>query len=205
MKSFLAGVVLAFFRRLQTRYLVFGKRRYLTYGTDLHIGKGTHLWAPVKLTIGNHVYIGKRVHIEANCEIGDYCLLANEVAIVGRHDHAFSAIGFPMRYAPWIGSARYPSQHLHEKVVIESDVWVGYGVLLLTGVTIGKGSVIAAGSVVTKDIAAYSIVGGSPAKVIGQRFKTANEIKRHEMAIANGTFGFSERGYDHCEISPGKV
>jgi len=62
-----------------------------------------------KLSIGSHVYIGKYVNMEANCEIGDFCLIANHVAIIGRHDHNFKAIGFPMRYTPWVGSKRFPS------------------------------------------------------------------------------------------------
>lgn len=193
---------LALLRHVQTRILTVGKGRYLSYGSDLHVGKNTRLWAPSSLRIGKGVYIGKQVHIEANCEIGDYCLLANRVSIVGRHDHNFSAVGFPMRYAPWVGSRRFPSPFLDEKVVIESDVWLGYGVIVLTGVTVGRGSVVAAGSVVNKDIPPYSIAAGAPARVVGQRFQDSSAIARHETAIRDGIFGFSERGYDYCVIEP---
>ena len=55
-------------------------------------------------------------------------------------------------------------------IVVDNDVWIGYGAVILSGVHIGQGTVIAAGSVVTKDIAPYSIVGGTPAKVIKKRF-----------------------------------
>lgn len=197
--------LIAILRRIQTRFLIIGKRRYLSYGIDLHIGKGTRLWAPKAIKISSHVYIGKQVHIEANCEIGDYCLLANRVAIIGRHDHDFAAVGYPMRYAPWIGSKRLPSPHIDEKAVIESDVWLGYGVTVLTGTTIGRGAVVAAGSVVTKDIAPYAIAAGVPARVIGQRFADEATIARHEAAIKNGQFSFSERSYDHCVIEPALV
>lgn len=57
-------------------------------------------------------------------------------------------------------------------IVIEDDVWLGHGVVVLKGVTIGTGSVIAAGAVVTKDVPRYSIVGGVPAKVIRLRTKS---------------------------------
>lgn len=191
-------------RLLQTKLLALGKARFLTYGADLHIGAGTRLWAPSFLRIGVGVYIGKQVHIEANCEIGDYCLLANRVSIIGRHDHDFSAVGFPMRYAPWIGSKRFPSPYLNEKAVIGSDVWLGYGVIVLTGVTVGRGTVVAAGSVVTKDIPPYSIAAGVPARVIGQRFTDTETITRHEAAIQGGRFAFSERGFDHCVIEPAR-
>jgi acetyltransferase-like isoleucine patch superfamily enzyme len=182
-----------------------GKKHYLRCGTNIHVGSGTRLWAPKRLTIGSHVYIGKQVHIEANCEIGDYCLLANRVAIVGRHDHDFSAIGYPMRYAPWIASKRMPSPYLADKAVIESDVWLGYGAIVLTGTTVGRGSVVAAGSVVTQDIPPYSIAAGVPAKVVGKRFADEATIARHEAAIQGGHFAFSERGYDHCVIEPAPI
>lgn len=194
--------IFAGLRVLQTRSLIFGKSAFLEYGSNLHIGRGTRLWAPRAIKIGSHVYIGKQVHIEANCEIGDYCLIANRVAIIGRNDHDFTAVGFPMRYAPWIGSKRFPSQHINAKAVVESDVWLGYGAVVMTGVTIGRGSVVAAGSVVTKDIPPYSIAAGVPAKVVAMRFADEQTIARHEAAILSGHFAFSERGYDHCVIEP---
>lgn len=196
------NLVLAAVRRMQTQLTLVGKSRFLTAGSGLHIGMGTRLWAPKRLVIGVGVYIGKQVHIEANCEIGDYCLLANRVAIIGRHDHDFSNIGFPVRYAPWVGSHRFLSPYADEKAVIEGDVWLGYGVIVLTGVTIGRGAIVAAGSVVTKDIQPYAIVAGVPARVVGQRFADASDITLHESAIRNGRFCLSERSYDHCIIEP---
>jgi acetyltransferase-like isoleucine patch superfamily enzyme len=58
---------------------------------------------------------------------------------------------------------------ISKEVVIEDDVWLGYNVIVLPGVTIGKGSVIGAGSVVSKDIPPYSIAIGNPARVIKKR------------------------------------
>ena len=55
-------------------------------------------------------------------------------------------------------------------IVIMNDVWIGYGCTVLSGVTIGSGSVLAARSVVTKDVPAYSIVGGNPARILKYRF-----------------------------------
>ena len=189
-------------RRIQTLLKLVGRSQYLTAGRELHVGKGTKLWAPERLVIGDCVYIGKHVLVEANCEIGDYCLLANRVAIIGRHDHDFSAIGYPVRFAPWVGSKRFPNRFGYEKVVLESDVWVGYGAIVLTGVTVGQGSIVAAGSVVTRDIPPYSIAAGVPAKVVGRRFASADDIAQHEAAIRSGRFEFSERGYDWCVIEP---
>lgn len=196
------ALILAAARRLQTRLKLVGTSGFLVAGRGLHVGKGTRLWAPKRLVIGDDVYIGKQVHIEANCEIGNYCLVANRVAIIGRHDHDFSKPGFPVRYAPWVGSRRFTSPYADEKAIIESDVWLGYGAIVLTGVTVGRGAIVAAGAVVTKDIPPYSIVAGVPARVVGQRFSDAASIALHESAIRDGRFGFSERGYDNCVIEP---
>lgn len=196
------ALILAAGRRLQTRLKAFACRKVLKHGEDLHLGARTRIWAPRHVQIGNQVYVGKDVHIEANCRIGNYCLIANRVAIVGRHDHDFSAVGFPARFSPWVGSRRFPNRYADEEAVIEDDVWLGYGAVVLTGLTVGRGSVVAAGSVLTRDIPPYSIVAGVPAKVIGKRFDDQETIDRHEAAIRDGNFRFSEQGYDHCLIEP---
>lgn len=196
--------IVAALRRLQTRLHVLGKSRFLSYGKDLHIGKGTRLWAPRKILIGRSVYIGKNVHIEANCQIGNFCLIANNVAIIGRHDHDFSEVGVPVRFSPWIGSQKSVSKFIDEQVVINDDVWIGFGSILLTGITVGRGSIISAGSVVSKDVPAYSIVAGVPARVIGSRFASTEDISVHERSLMHGVFKFSERGFDSCVIQPFK-
>lgn len=67
-------------------------------------------------------------------------------------------------------------------VVIEDDVWCGANVTILKGVTIGRGSVVAAGAVVTKSFPPYSIIGGVPAKLIKMRF-TEEQIREHERLL----------------------
>jgi acetyltransferase-like isoleucine patch superfamily enzyme len=196
------AAVVAGLKRLRTALTVLRSRSVVYRGHGLHIGRNATLWAPDRITIGNNVYIGKDVTIECNCEIGDHVLIANRVAFVGRHDHDFRAVGFPVRFAPWIGSARRPSPWRHEQVAVEPDVWIGYGAIVLSGVRIARGAIVAAGSVVTRDVAPYAIVAGSPARAIGERFAAPGDIAAHEAAIATGTFAFSERGYDHCTITP---
>lgn len=143
------------------------------------------------MILGDHVYIGKQVTIEANCRIGNYCIVANRVAIVGRMDHDFRAIGYPVRFAPWAASKTPKNGLAHEEAIIEDDVWLGFGAIVLTGVCIGRGAIIAAGSVVTHDVAAYSIVAGVPAKSIGTRFADPAVRTAHERAISEGEFTFS--------------
>lgn len=195
--------ILAFLRQARTRLAVMGKRRFLTYGPGLHIGKCSRLWAPDKIAIGKQVYIGKHVHIECNCEMGDYVLVANRVAMVGRYDHDFRAIGYPIRFAPWAGDAKSDPELKHkQKIVIESDVWIGFGATILSGIRICKGALVGAGAVVVNDVPPYSIVAGNPAKVIGMRFDKS-KIEEHEARIKNGIFKFSEKGYAYWTVKPG--
>src|SRR5690606_32536157 len=70
-----------------------------------------------------------------------------------------------------------------QDVVIEKDVWIGCNVTLLSGVTVGRGSIVAAGAVVSKDVPPYAIVGGIPAKVLKLRWNTVEEILEHEKAL----------------------
>jgi acetyltransferase-like isoleucine patch superfamily enzyme len=67
-------------------------------------------------------------------------------------------------------------------VVIQDDVWVGARAIILRGVTVGRGAIVGAGSVVTKSVPSYSVVGGNPADVVSFRF-TVQEILAHEMAL----------------------
>jgi acetyltransferase-like isoleucine patch superfamily enzyme len=158
------------------------------------------MWAPDDIEIGANVYIGKDVHIECNSRIGDYCLIANRVSFIGRHDHQFSTIGVPVRFSQWVGSAKMANTSVRKETVnVEDDVWIGFGSIILSGVTIGRGAIVGAGSIVTKDIPPYQIFAGSPAKKIGVRFDQS-QIKKHEDAISKGRFVNSERGYDHSTI-----
>lgn len=69
-----------------------------------------------------------------------------------------------------------------QDVIIEEDVWCGTNVTILKGVTIGRGSIVAAGALVTKSCPPYSIIGGVPAKIIKKKF-TAEQIKEHENLL----------------------
>jgi len=162
--------------------LLLAVRKNVVYSANLHVGPGSILEAPKQLVIGNNVYIGKSCTIECDGCIGDNVLIANSVGLIGRYDHDYSIIGVPIRQAPWIGEASYEGSGKDLKIIIEDDVWVGYGAIVLSGVTIGRGAIVAAGSVVTRDVPPYAIVAGNPAKLRSYRFNT-QEADQHEQLL----------------------
>lgn len=158
------------------------KWRKYTIGKNFHAGRNVFLWAKNNIVIGDNCYIGRNSQIECDTKIGKNVIFGNYVALVGRYDHHFKEIGTPIRLASQIRNANYQWKGLDSKIIIEDDVWVGYGAIIMSGVKIGRGSIVAAGSVVTKDIEPYSIVGGNPARFIKYRF-TEEEQKFHELQI----------------------
>jgi acetyltransferase-like isoleucine patch superfamily enzyme len=179
----MANIKSSFVRSIwQMLYRLYAVRKNVSLGKRVHIGLGSILWAPHSLTIGNDVYIGKNCTIEVDGAIGNYVLIANMVGIIGRLDHDYHAIGRPMSKTPWVGDDDFHADKRTQSIIIHDDVWVGYGSILLSGIEIGRGAIIAAGSVVTKDVAPYSIVAGVPAKLKGMRF-TEDEIIRHELKL----------------------
>lgn len=148
-------------------------------GSGFHAGRGVVIWAKSHLEIGKNFYIGRHSQIECDATIGDDVIFGNSVALVGRCDHNYQQIGTPTRLASQIRDHDYSWKGLHLRVVIEDDVWVGYGAIILSGVKIARGSIVAAGSVVTKNVPEFCIVGGNPAKVIGKRFETEEMELQH--------------------------
>lgn len=173
------------FRVLQWAHRRLAVGSTVTLASDVHIGFGSVLWAPRLLTVDAGTYIGRNCTIMCDGRIGRWVSIGNGVGFVGRYDHDFTAIGFPLRRAPWIGDADYRGPGRGLEVVIGDDVWVGFGAIILTGVTVGRGAIVAAGTVVTHDVAPYSIVAGNPARGVGQRF-TADVAARHELMLRDG-------------------
>lgn len=154
----------------------------ISWGNHSTFGRGTVLWAPNKMTVGDNVYIGKYCTLQADMEIGNDVIIANNVGMIGKYDHDYTAVGITMKDAPWIGDTSYDFKGKGQKIVVEDDVWIGYGAIVFTGVKIYRGAIVAAGSVVTKDVPPYAIVAGNPAKVVGQRF-SEEEIQEHERRL----------------------
>lgn len=160
-------------------------RRY-QIGENFHAGRGVVLWAKNRISIGRNFYIGRYSQIECDAQIGDDVMFSNYVALVGRYDHHFQQPGTPIRLASQIRDADYDWKGLKSSVTIGNDVWIGYGSILLSGVSVGDGSIIAAGSVVTKDVPEYSIVGGNPARKIADRFASEEEKQLHRSRYRPG-------------------
>jgi len=132
------------------------------------IRKGTEIG---KIKLGDYSYIsGPRSYIE-EAEIGKFCSIARQV-IIGPSVHNYDWV----TTSPIIVSKCYEfidldkDQAQKPPPIIGNDVWIGINATILRGVTIGDGAVIAAGSVVTKNVEPYAIYGGIPAKLIRFRF-----------------------------------
>ena len=110
------------------------------------------------IEIGDFSELGTNCIIQSNTTIGKNVIMGPDVKIYTRN-HKFESLEIPMQY----------QGHTEEKVVIGNDVWIGANSVILPGVTIGDHSIVAAGSVVTKDVPSFAIVGGVPAKIIKYR------------------------------------
>lgn len=130
----------------------------MSIGDGTSIPKGSTFYCTIApLTIGKKVIFGPKPTI-----------------ITG--DHRIDVIG------KYIMDSNEKLPENDAPVIIEDDVWTGANVTILKGVTIGRGSVIAAGAVVTKSCPPYSIIGGVPAKVLKYRF-TIDEVVKHEQLL----------------------
>ena len=129
-------------------------------GSDVYIGSNAVFQSSYgKIIIGNHVMFGPGVHIHGG-------------------NHKMHEVGNLLKHTS-------KKQMGDDGIItIEDDVWVGANAMILNGVTIGRGSVVGAGSVVTKNVPPYSIVVGNPAKKIKDRFRE-DELQEHIRILQN--------------------
>ncbi len=161
---------------ISSRYKIWGRMHFLFYGSgSIKIGNNfravSHklrsyitLYSPCKLSvIGNgKIVIGDNVGINgtvivsrSEVSVGDNTMIAPNVIIMDHNGHN-----------PWPIHERWLAQDTPKKITIGKNVWIGMNTLILKGVNIGNGAVIAAGSVVTKNVRSNSLYAGSPAKFI---------------------------------------
>lgn len=158
MLGFILGYT-TFNRLLEPINRLYWRRTLKSVGVQTVISRSSEIIEPQEVSVGSNVYIGRRVSIygKGGVDIGDDVLIANDCTFLTRnHDFRRS-------------EKIYKQGFTYKKIVVKNDVWIGTKVVVLPGVTIGEGAVVAAGAVVTKDVEPYTIVGGVPAKYIGKR------------------------------------
>lgn len=130
-------------------------------GKNVNVGRMAYIGSGSSIEIGNHSGIGRNCYVN-NVKIGDYVMMGQDV-IFYANNHHFEDLSKPM--------SKQGSNNLRT-LTIEDDVWIGSRAIILPSVNIiGKGSIIGAGAVVTKDVPPYAIVGGNPAQVLKYRNK----------------------------------
>lgn len=143
------------------------------------------------LSLGRFSYVGAG-SILGGCKIGRFCSIAPNVTIgLGQHPSDWiSTHPFQFNKNQFSGNKEYVEASLFEDrsantirtiPVIGNDVWVGTGVIILRGVTIGHGAIIAANSVVTKDVPPYAVVAGSPASII--KYRIPEDVSRKLLEL----------------------
>jgi acetyltransferase-like isoleucine patch superfamily enzyme len=121
-----------------------------------------------KYDIGDYTYGKPKIYAESKLfKLGKFCSIADGVTIYAGGEHNYNWVSTYNFYSKFKCKVCTTSKG---EVIIGNDVWLADGVLVLSGVTIGDGAVVAARSVVTKDVKPYEIVGGNPAKHIKYRF-----------------------------------
>lgn len=125
------------------------------------------------LAMAEFAYVGPDCIISPQVSIGAYTMLGPRVMVVG-DDHVTDRAGIPITFA-----GRPPMRN----TVIGKDVWIGCNSVVIAGISIGDGAIVAAGSVVTRDVAPFKIVGGVPARVIRDRFSDGESVALHSAML----------------------
>ncbi|MGO4891633.1 acyltransferase [Flavobacterium sp. W21_SRS_FM6] len=150
-----------------------GRYSFVKYGKNVHIQWNVEIFSPNKnVVIGNNVGINSGTVIISDLVVGNDVLIAPKCGFINRGEHTYDVCGQTIFCGPRARS---------EVIIIKDDVWIGYGSTILGGITIGEGSIVAAGSTVINDVPEYSIVAGNPAKLIKMRFNKEEIIAHKDM------------------------
>lgn len=152
------------------------RQRWIKVSGMTRIHSSVHLSSPNHIiTLGDKVQMGPGCHVSCDLKMGSHVLCAANVSFIGKNEHTYSIAGKTVWEAP---------RGKDRTTIVGSDVWIGHGCTIMGGVSIGDGAIIAAGSVVTKDIPPLSIAGGNPAKVIKRRFDSPEQESLHMNHIS---------------------
>ncbi len=123
-----------------------------------------------KVHVGEYSYGPLRVidgDGPSQLHIGSYCSIADGVTFLLNADHAVDRLTtFPLRAFVLGGNERVKTRG---DIIVEDDVWIGYGAIVLSGVRLGRGSIVAAGAIVTRDVPQYTLAAGVPARAVKNR------------------------------------
>lgn len=154
------------------------------HGRKVFVGRNCKFYGIQNIQCESFVSIGEHCRFictRAKIQIKSHVMFGpNVTCITG--GHKYDVVG---RYIDSIKDAEKGNE-IDKNIVFEGDNWIGANSLILKGVTIGYGSIIAGGAVVTKDVPPCAIVGGNPAKVIKYRFDE-NSVKKHINQLENKT------------------
>lgn len=155
---------------MRTWYLFHIKYPWVKYHGFVRVMPHTSFAKGMRIEIGHNVQFGNYCNVAADVIFKNNILMAGRVCFVGKNDHQYKE---PCKLI-------WDSERGNNGVtIIEDDVWIGHNATIVGGLTIGKGAIIAAGAVVTKNVPPCEIWGGIPAKKIKDRFKTSAEAKIH--------------------------
>lgn len=160
-------------------YDIYNRVKYWLFVRSWKMKNVNNNTIPANIYKSERVFVGNNSYGEINLisfneihylKIGSYCSLAQNVSFVLDSDHSVNTISsYPFKVA--LLKTEKMEAISKGDIIVDDDVWIGYGATIMSGVHIGQGAVVAAGAVVTKDVPAYAIVGGVPAKVIKYRFE----------------------------------
>ena len=145
------------------------------HGRMVHFGRGCRFFGIRNVYIGNDVYLGEKnllMCTRARINIGDHVMTGPGVTMI-TGGHRIDIEGRPMTSIT--NDEKLPEND--QDINIKGDNWIGANSIILKGVTIGEGAVVAAGAVVTSDVPPYAVYGGVPAKMIKMRFKKGEDTK----------------------------
>jgi maltose O-acetyltransferase len=128
------------------------------FGRDNRLGRGVYLGDGRDVEIGSHCHVNDGCRLVNVC-IGDYVLVGPEVAFLSQA-HRIDSATAPMAVQ---GKIRFPP------TIVEGDVWIGLRAIIMPGRRIGRGAIVGAGAVVTRDVPAYAVVAGVPARIVRYR------------------------------------
>jgi acetyltransferase-like isoleucine patch superfamily enzyme len=171
------GLIIFYIERIFSKILMYLKRPlFKTYGKNV-VFFPSDMFSFETIHLGDDVFIGPGAHFSSirEIKIGNKVMFGPNVTIIGG-DHNTTQLGEFM----FDVNEKLPENDL--PVIIEDDVWVGTGAIILKGVRIGKGSIVAAGALVTKDVEPYSITGGVPAKKLRMRF-LEEDLEKHLLLL----------------------